>query len=451
MQLLQVHMKLAFSAVAAVSWNPPTEAFALGSSALIPSRSSAVISRATPYLYQVPTSYKSPHHANKVTDSGPNGSEKAITFPESMIHTKLCALKSDSSPERKKDNFSFSLSFDLSLHKDRVLARCLLAIIGYMFVGVIGFSCIFEKWRVVDSLYFSVVTFTTVGYGDLVPTTEAGKLFAILFSFAGISIVGALLGYVGGNVIEAERKAIQKTRSAARAAVMQLFDPIKKDSNSRSGNNSATAKTKDNRKLGVIQKIFFRCFAVRTQSDGSKSLLRRAFIDTFAQCYYVFVPFLSLAFYIGKKEGWTPITSMYYAIATASTVGYGDIAPKSPRMRSLSLAFIPLAVISLGEILGRISGYFIRKESNKAEQEFMDRTMTMDSLEAMDANQDGEVDLFEFLTFMLGSMQKVDAKMMNELKDLFESFDLNGSNSIQKEDIFLLAKKRIDKDLFLLG
>ena len=58
---------------------------------------------------------------------------------------------------------SFSLSFDKSLHKNRILKRCLLAMLVYMGVGVASFSRIFEKWPIVDSLYFSVVTFTTVG------------------------------------------------------------------------------------------------------------------------------------------------------------------------------------------------------------------------------------------------------------------------------------------------
>ena len=233
-------------------------------------------------------------------------------------------------------------------------------------------------------------------YGDLVPTTEAGKLFAIFYSFAGISIVGALLGYIGGNIIEAETKAIQKTRNAARARMMGIFDKTKRirggiiigRRNGRMVSTSNVVQGSENMELGWLQKTFSRIFAIRTRRDGSKSLLRRVF-DTISQCYYIFLPFVALALYIGKREGWTPITSMYYAMATASTVGYGDVSPTSPRMRLLSLMFIPLAVISLGEILGRIAGFFIRRETERAEREFMDRRMTMDDLEAMDTNQDG--------------------------------------------------------------
>mmetsp|Transcript_38379 Transcript_38379/g.65561 ORF Transcript_38379/g.65561 Transcript_38379/m.65561 type:complete len:142 (+) Transcript_38379:902-1327(+) len=125
-------------------------------------------------------------------------------------------------------------------------------------------------------------------------------------------------------------------------------------------------------------------------------------------------------------------------------VQLGGVTWRQHIQRCASLAFIPLAVISLGEILGRIAGYFIRKETNRAERDFMDRRMVLADLEAMDTNGDGEVDLFEFLRFMLSSMEKVDKELMDDLKDLFESLDETRSNSIQKEDLILIAQNKKD-------
>ena len=190
-----------------------------------------------------------------------------------------------------------------------------------------------------------------------------------------------------------------------------------------------------------LRGLYIRLFAIREQIDGSKSILRRLW-DVFAETYYIFVPFVSLAMYIGKSEAWSPIQSIYYAMITATTVGYGDCSPSSPKMRLVSLAFIPLAVISLGEILSRVAGYFIRRETTKVQHDFMNRKMTMKDLEEMDTNGDGEVDLFEFISFMLSKMQMVDVELMNELKDLFESLDETRSNSIQKEDLLLIAQIR---------
>jgi hypothetical protein len=49
-----------------------------------------------------------------------------------------------------------------------------------------------EEWRWLDSLYFSVVTLATVGYGDFSPRTDVGKVFTIFYMFLGI---GGLIGF----------------------------------------------------------------------------------------------------------------------------------------------------------------------------------------------------------------------------------------------------------------
>ena len=50
-----------------------------------------------------------------------------------------------------------------------------------------------EDWSWVDSFYFSVVAVTTVGFGDLSPSSDASKLFTVFYLLAGISIVASYL------------------------------------------------------------------------------------------------------------------------------------------------------------------------------------------------------------------------------------------------------------------
>ena len=80
----------------------------------------------------------------------------------------LYASKSTTTTSKRKkknnnvDDISFSFTYDIN--KRSVLLKCLLVILLYMICGVICYSGgIFERWSVIDSLYFSVVTFTTVG------------------------------------------------------------------------------------------------------------------------------------------------------------------------------------------------------------------------------------------------------------------------------------------------
>ncbi len=46
-----------------------------------------------------------------------------------------------------------------------------------------------EGWTWLDSLYFSVITLTTIGYGDFSPQTDGGKLFTIVYIVIGLGII----------------------------------------------------------------------------------------------------------------------------------------------------------------------------------------------------------------------------------------------------------------------
>ena len=58
--------------------------------------------------------------------------------------------------------------------------------------GVIFYSTI-EGWSVIDSLYFSVITLTTVGYGDLHPTSAASKIFTVFYLLVGVGIIATFV------------------------------------------------------------------------------------------------------------------------------------------------------------------------------------------------------------------------------------------------------------------
>lgn len=50
-----------------------------------------------------------------------------------------------------------------------------------------------EPWSAVNALYFSVVTLATVGFGDLHPTTDASKLFTVVYIVFGLGILAAFI------------------------------------------------------------------------------------------------------------------------------------------------------------------------------------------------------------------------------------------------------------------
>jgi hypothetical protein len=82
-----------------------------------------------------------------------------------------------------------SSKWALDEHVYKMLAASAMTLI---IVGTVAYRLL-EDWSWVDALYFSVVAVTTVGFGDLTPTTDASKLFTVLYILTGISIITAYL------------------------------------------------------------------------------------------------------------------------------------------------------------------------------------------------------------------------------------------------------------------
>ena len=72
-----------------------------------------------------------------------------------------------------------------------LLAICLVAL------GTAGYVLI-EDWPILDSLYMTVITLSTIGYGEVNPVSQTGRIFTLILIVMG---VGFFL-YVIGNVVQ---------------------------------------------------------------------------------------------------------------------------------------------------------------------------------------------------------------------------------------------------------
>jgi voltage-gated potassium channel len=58
-----------------------------------------------------------------------------------------------------------------------------------------------------------------------------------------------------------------------------------------------------------------------------------------------------LGYVAGKQEGWSRLDSFYWALVTATTVGYGDYRPTKRRSRIIAIVIAVLGLLTTGIIV----------------------------------------------------------------------------------------------------
>jgi len=94
--------------------------------------------------------------------------------------------------------------------------RVLLVVLLTLLAGGTYFYWSVEGWSVIDSLYFSVMTMSTIGYGDFTPTTTFSKIFTIIFAVLSIGVFVAVVSKIV-TIILAEKKASKERKQNKRS------------------------------------------------------------------------------------------------------------------------------------------------------------------------------------------------------------------------------------------
>ncbi|XP_058423474.1 potassium channel subfamily K member 10 [Diceros bicornis minor] len=132
-----------------------------------------------------------------------------------------------------------------------------------------------SHWDLGSAFFFAGTVITTIGYGNIAPSTEGGKIFCILYAIFGIPLFGFLLAGIGDQLGTIFGKSIARVEKVFRK------------------------KQVSQTKIRVISTILF----------------------ILAGCV-VFVTIPAVIFkYI---EGWTALESIYFVVVTLTTVGFGD-------------------------------------------------------------------------------------------------------------------------------
>ncbi|XP_012279669.1 TWiK family of potassium channels protein 7 [Orussus abietinus] len=153
-----------------------------------------------------------------------------------------------------------------------------------------------ERWNILHAVFFASTVLTTIGYGNVVPTTSWGRIFCILFALIGIPLTLTVIADWGKLFAEGVSEIGLRIREKLPAAVTSC---------------------------------------IPTNLAGRRSL------GAFSA---VVLLFLYLACGAGMfmlwEEDWDFFEGFYFCFVTMTTIGFGDLVPKKPKYMLLCTLYI---------------------------------------------------------------------------------------------------------------
>lgn len=288
-------------------------------------------------------------------------------------------------------------------HSHESVSNALWAFGAYILVAIVGYSYVFEKWSILDSMYFAVTVFTTVGYGDLAPSTDVSRFFTIFFASGGIIILGVFLGIIGTRLFELREERVNVKLQGVQKQVMTQFDTA----------------------IGAGEVEMMDHDDAKKEGEEERESFAKDVWEIIKIESPLILALMVLASPVVYLEGWDFVMGIYWMFVTGTTIGFGDLSPTHTWTKVICIIYLPLAAAVFGELLAQIAGAYIERCSDEIEDAFLDRALKRGDLEKMDLENNNIVKPYEFLSYMLVTLGKVIISYHGAC--LHQSFQLNHS------------------------
>ena len=213
-------------------------------------------------------------------------------------------------------------------------------------------SCIMHRlqlgqWTLFESLWFTIATVTTVGFGDLTPIEDK----ALLFNCITITISTVLIGWIFGHAMnylflyDTQKKRKQKIKHniyrLKRLPSVENSDnePMDIDDQQDELENDTIINGMKLRKTKLIQTLVINSIII--------ALL--IFIGS--------IFFYTFEFQDHEENDSRYIESLHFVLVTMSTVGYGDYCPNTAMGKVIATLYIFIGLAVVGLLVTLITDY----------------------------------------------------------------------------------------------
>ncbi|KAF9021663.1 Potassium channel [Haplosporangium bisporale] len=169
-------------------------------------------------------------------------------------------------------------------------------------IGAAIYSAL-EKWSFDDAVNFCIVSFATIGYGNLSPKTSAGQIIFFFYGLLGISSLGFFVVSLRNAVIEQFQ--------------WRLVDRFSKPAHLTRVQTRMSAKDMSFPAARFEEELQVKIMVKR------KMIIRMVFI-------WIVMWFGGAGIFCAFEKEWTYLESLYFCFVTLTTIGFGDYVPEQP-------------------------------------------------------------------------------------------------------------------------
>lgn len=257
----------------------------------------------------------------------------------------------------------YGKQFTLTLSQ-RTLMLQTITFLLYLLLGARVFAKV-EGWSYLDSVYWADVTLFTIGFGDFAPKTTLGRSLLIPYVLFGVVSIGLVIDSIRTLILARgkrrfairmdEKKRCKVVRTMIRKRDDEILQPIRNDpkvSRSPSDTNPTTEFERRRAEFALMRKI----------QDQALSRGRWMVMATSTGLWLVLWLVGAAIFEQSENpyQGWSYFDAFYFCFVAWTTVGYGDLTPKSNAGRSFFVFWSLLALPTITMLISHASDTVVK-------------------------------------------------------------------------------------------
>ncbi|KID73319.1 potassium channel, partial [Metarhizium brunneum ARSEF 3297] len=237
--------------------------------------------------------------------------------------------------------------FNLS-HSQRTLMLQTMTFLTFLLLGALLFSKL-EDWNYLDGVYWANVTLFTIGFGDIAPNTVLAQALLMPYALIGITSLGLVINSIRSMIVERgsqrldaraeEQSRLNALRKLVRKGKGDMLTPLE------CGDSPADVSIRE------LERRYLEFGLMRAIQKRASSRRRWTALIISAVSWLCLWLCGAVVFYRCEKtgQGWTYFDAVYFCFVSFTTIGYGDLVPKSNAGKSFfvfwSLIALPILTI----------------------------------------------------------------------------------------------------------